>query len=170
MILDTPTGRPCLRWNGVCMCKYLRGRMVFSRGQQTEILAQGHNIPLIAPKQSIIPTSCSHSMVELTSLVFWQNTQASRRPIKSILTRWVFLHFSTLICLYFVNRTQVFLGSDLWIQMSESHSNTFVETYLMWLWLVAKFVTNASGAIRWPNLQLINEKCRFGVFPGKVVR
>ena len=72
-------------------------------------------------------------------------------------------------------RTQVFLGSDLWVRVSLTHErlcklyklqtlykfNSVIQTLyregdrFQWRHLVAKFGTNASGAIWWPNLQLM---------------
>ena len=58
-------------------------------------------------------------------------------------------------------RTQVYLGSDIWVRVSLTHWLFLVETLYKlktlykckWLNLVGKVVTNASGAIWWPNLE-----------------
>ena len=62
------------------------------------------------------------------------------------------LHF-----LYHMYRTQVYLGSDLWVRVSLTNSQTFVTLYKLYKWchLVARFGTNSSGAIWWPNMQLM---------------
>ena len=49
-------------------------------------------------------------------------------------------------------RTQVYLGSDLWVQVSETDSLYLVETYTSYA-SYTSYTSYTSGAIWWPNLQ-----------------
>ena len=95
-------------------------------------------------------------------------TTKTRCTLPSCSTFWIFSNsydgkvefLGTCIVEEGIYRTQVYLGSDLWVRVSETHKQTDLsETYTSYTsytsHLVAKFATNASGAICWTSLQLM---------------